>query len=324
MARCRMAVAVAAMLGLAAPAQAFDLQGHRGARGLAPENTLVGFQRALAVGVTTLELDLVMTRDGALVVHHDLHLNPDLARRDGAPIEPPGPAIRTLSVEELRFYDVGRLKPDTAYARQFPAQVPADGAPVPTLQEVFALVRAHPEVKLNIETKLTPTAGLDAPDPGTFAHAVAMAVRASGMADRVTVQSFDWRTLLVLKGIAPEIRRACLTSEGNPDTVGRRSRGASPWTAGFALRDFGDSTPRLAGAAGCGVWSPASRDLTQARIAEAQGLGMEVIPWTVNERTEMERLIGWGVDGIITDYPDRLRAVMAARRMELPRRVTVR
>ena len=128
----------------------------------------------------------------------------------------------------------------------------------------------------------------------------------------------------LLRGVAPEIRRACLTSEGAPDTVGRRAKGASPWTAGFALRDFGDSTPRLAGAAGCGVWSPAARDGTREGIAEAQGLGMEVIPWTVNDPAEMRRLIEWGVDGIITDYPDRLRAVMAQRKMDLPKRVPQR
>lgn len=317
----KVAVALGAALGLmAGPAMGFDLQGHRGARGLAPENTLAGFQRALGIGVTTLELDLGLTRDGVLVVHHDLRLNPDIARRDGAYVEAPGPAIRSLTLEELRFYDVGRVRPDSAYARGFPGQVPVDGAPVPTLAEVFDLVRGHPGVRLNIETKITPTSGLDAPDAGTFANAVAQAVRGSGMADRVTVQSFDWRTLLVLRGIAPEIRRACVTGEGNPDTVGRRSGKASPWTAGFALRDFGDSTPRMAGAAGCAVWSPAWRDLTQDKVAEAQGLGMEVIPWTVNERADMERLIGWGVDGIITDYPDRLRAVMAAHKMDLPKR----
>lgn len=317
-----MALAALAAL-LALPAAAFDLQGHRGARGLAPENTMAGFARALAVGVTTLELDLAMTRDGVLVVYHDFRLNPDTTRRDGTYLEGPGPLIRDLTLAELRAYDVGRLKPDTAYARSFSQQVAVDGAGIPTLKEVIALVRDRP-VRLSIETKLTPSSALEAPDPGTFANAVAAAVRGSGMADRITVQSFDWRTLLVLRGVAPEIKRSCLTSERPADTVGRRSGGASRWTAGFALRDYGNSTPRLAAAAGCGVWSPASRDLTAEQVAQAQALGLEVIPWTVNESAEMERLIGWGVDGLITDYPNRARAVLAKRGVTLPKPIPLR
>jgi hypothetical protein len=126
----------------AAPVHAFDLQGHRGARGLMPENTLAGFAAALALGVTTLELDLGVTRDGVVVVSHDSLLNPDHTRGpDGAFLQTPGPPIRSLTLATLKRYDVGRLKPGTAYAATFSEQQAVDGATIPTLTEVFDLVR---------------------------------------------------------------------------------------------------------------------------------------------------------------------------------------
>jgi glycerophosphoryl diester phosphodiesterase len=311
-----------AILACASAAHAFDLQGHRGARGLMPENTLAGFEAALAIGVTTLELDLAMTRDDVLVVSHDRRLNGDHTREpDGNFLETQGPAIRALTLDQVRRYDVGRLKPGTDYAKAFPMQRPVDGARIPTMAEVFALVRQRQadHVRFNIETKLTPSSGSETPDPETFAAAVATAVREAGLTARVSVQSFDWRTLQALARIAPEIERVCLTAETlNFDTIKRGEPGPSPWTAGFDIDDFAGSVPRLVAAAGCQAWSPHTRNAKPGDIAAAKGLGLKVIPWTVNEPADMARLIALGVDGLITDYPDRLRAVMAEKTMPLP------
>src|SRR5262245_53450062 len=277
-------------------AVAFDLQGHRGARGLAPENTLAAFTMALSIGVTTLELDLAMTSDEILVVSHDSRLNPDHTRApDGKFLDAEGPAIRSLTLAQLQRYDVGRLKPGTAYAAAFPEQRGMDGVRIPTLMEVFDLARQTKadHVRFNIETKLSPTSGADTPDPETFAAAVVRAVRKAGLTARVSVQSFDWRTLVIMRRVAPEI--------GNGDTLQRGRPGASPWTAGLDIDDFAGSAPRLVAAAGCSVWSPNQRDVTAASLAEAKALGLKVIPWTVNERSDMERLIEMGVAGIITD-----------------------
>lgn len=137
-------IIAAAIVGsvLASPASAFDLQGHRGARGLAPENTLEAFRTALSIGVTTLELDLAMTSDGVLVVSHDSRLNPDHTRGpDGKFLDTKGPAIRSLTLAQVQRYDVGRLKPGTALAATFPEQQGMDGIRIPTLMEVFDLVR---------------------------------------------------------------------------------------------------------------------------------------------------------------------------------------
>ncbi|HKS60212.1 MAG TPA: glycerophosphodiester phosphodiesterase [Xanthobacteraceae bacterium] len=313
---------------LAAPAQAFDLQGHRGARGLAPENTLAAFETALRIGVTTLELDLAMTADDVLVVSHDRRLNPDHTRGpDGKFLEREGPPIRYLTLAELQRYDVGRLKPGSAYAASLPEQRAVDGARIPALTELFDLVKrlGADHVRFNIETKITPTSGGEPPDPETFAAAFAKAVRDAGLAARVSMQSFDWRTLAALKRITPEIERVCLTVEAlNFDSIRRGEPGPSPWLAGLDVDDFGGSVPRLVAAAGCATWSPLYRNARPDDVAAAKALGLKVLPWTVNERADMGRLIALGVDGIITDYPDRLRAVMAEMNMPLPPRVTPR
>jgi glycerophosphoryl diester phosphodiesterase len=319
--------AVVAFMMAAAPAGAFDLQGHRGARGLAPENTLAAFAKALEIGVTTLETDLAITSDGVLVLSHDPLLNPDIVREaDGRWLSAPGPAINTLTLAELKRYDIGRLDSSSKYARQFPMQKPSDGERFPTLTELFELVRTSGKpMRFNIETKISPDKPAASPDAETFARLTVEAIRAAGLVSRATIQSFDWRTLMALKRIAPEIERVCLTAEAlNFDTIKRGEPGPSPWLAGLDIDDFGGSVPRLVAAAGCQVWSPLYRNAKPDDVAAAKALGLKVIPWTVNERADMERLIALGVDGIITDYPDRLRAVMAAKDMPLPPQVPAR
>jgi len=313
-------VVVLAQLALPACALAFDLEGHRGTRGLAPENTLAAFRRALAIGVTTLETDLAVTRDGVLVLSHDPYLNPALTRdASGAWLTQPGANIHSLDLAQLQRYDVGRLNPAHAYARNWPQQVPADGERVPMFDELVALVRARSTtVRLNIETKITPTSGEAVPAPDAFARLVIAALERSGMAERTTVQSFDWRTLIAIKGLRPRQATACLTIESesmNTNLVD--GTGASPWPAGLRAAEHG-SVPRLAKAAGCEIWSMFWRNLTPELAAEAHALGLKLLPWTVNDPVDMARLIELGVDGLITDYPDRLRQVLAAKGLPLP------
>ena len=314
-------IVACAWASLASAVFAFDLEGHRGARGLAPENTLAAFRRALAIGVTTLEMDLAVTRDGVLVISHDAFLNPDLVRTsDGRWLAQKGPAIHVLTLDELKRYDIGRIDPQSSYAAQFPAQQAADGERFPTFAEVIDLVKASGKpVRLNIETKISPVEPAQTVDPATFAQLVANAVRDAGIAERVTVQSFDWRTLVEIRQRAPSIPTACLTIETESnDNVKPAADGPSPWTAGFDLRALGGSVPQLAHAAGCAIWSPFWRNATRARIDQAHALGLQVLPWTVNEPADMARLIDARVDGIISDYPDRLRRVMTDKGLALP------
>jgi glycerophosphoryl diester phosphodiesterase len=301
------------MVWLAGDAGAFDLQAHRGGRGLAPENTLPAFENALAIGVTTLEADLAMTRDGVLVLSHDPRLNPALTRGPGGRWLTASPAIFSLSMAELEAFDVGRLDPESAYGRQWAGQRALDGTRIPPLAALLALGRDRP-VNFNIETKLTPDSGNEVPNAEKFARAVVEEVRRAGVESRVTVQSFDWRTLRAVQRIAPEIKTACLTIETDRNnTVRPEADGASRWHAGLKLVEHGNSVPRLVRAAGCSVWSPFWRNVSAQTAQEARALGLKVLPWTVNDVADMERMIDLGVDGLITDYPDRARRVLAAK-----------
>ena len=303
------------------PAAALDLQGHRGARGLAPENTLPAFALALGIGVTTLELDIAITQDGVLVISHDPALNADLTRSaDGKFLEAGGPLIRDLTFEQLSRYDVGRIKPGTAYARRYPEQKPVDGTRLPRLADLFALVKksGNEQVRFAIETKVTPTQPHETIAPEAFARAVIAAIREGGMARRASIISFDWRTLAVVQKEAPEIDTVYITAQQDwLDNIGARKGEASAWTAGIQHKDHG-SVPRMITAAGGRHWSSFFGDLDTAQVQEAHALGIQVLAWTVNDPRQMARLIEMGVDGIVTDRPDLLREEMKRRGLALP------
>lgn len=313
-----------AMEGAAGARQSatFDLQGHRGARGLRPENTLAGFAHALAIGVTTLELDCGVSRDGVVVVSHDRALNPDHTRdAAGRFLEASGPLLRELTYAELRRYDVGRLRPGSDYAAQFPEQQPVDGERIPRLADVFALVQksGNREVRLNVETKIDPTQPETTVRPEAFIAALVDVIRAAGMEERTTIQSFDWRTLVLVRKLAPGIAVVALTDQQpDEDTMEAGKAGASPWLGGLDVDDYGGSVPRTVQALGARVWSPHALDLDPRVVAEAHSLGLAVVPWTVNDRQDMERAIALDVDGLITDYPDRLRAVLKSMGIAVP------
>ena len=309
------ASAALAQAGVAPALRSFDLQGHRGARGLAPENTLAGFQKALELGVNTLECDMAITRDGVVVVHHDLWLNPDTTRGpDGQWLDQRGPAISELTYAELQRYDVGRLKPGTEYAKSFPDQQPVDGSRVPRLADLFDLVRksGNSHIGFDCETKLSPLDPAATLAPEAFARRVIAEIRQAGMQARTMIQSFDWRTLQVVQKEAPEIRTLYLSS---PRTLERGADGGpSPWLAGFDPGPHGGSVPKAVQAAGGRMWAPNQTFLTPAMRAEARALGISVIPWTVNEPAMMNKLLDMDVDGIISDRPDLVQSELRKRR----------
>jgi glycerophosphoryl diester phosphodiesterase len=311
----------AALLMATGGAAGLDLQGHRGARGLLPENTLPAFARALSIGISTLELDTAVTRDGVVVVSHDAVLNPDITRGpDGAWIARRDLAIHALTWKELQTYDVGRIRPLTAYARRFPVQQPLDGTRIPRLTDVFELAHraGNKALRFNIETKITPEQPRLTPSPEVFARALIGLIRREGLESRVTIQSFDWRTLQVVQREAPRIATVYLTAQQAwLDNIRARDV-SSPWTAGFHVSNHGGSVARMVKAAGGAVWSPHFAELTREQLQEAQQLGLKVVVWTVNDPADIKRMIDWGVDGIISDYPDRLRRLASERGLALP------
>lgn len=320
--RFKIALIGVALLALAGCANRFDLQAHRGGRGLAPENTLASFSNGLAIGVSTLELDVGITKDGVMVISHDRYLNPDITRdAQGSFLPTRGPPIAALTYAELQRYDVGRQNPASNYAKSFPQQKGTDGERVPTLASLFALAvkRGANDVRFNIETKISPNAASDTLAPEPFVHVLIAEIRKAGLTSRATIQSFDWRTLLIAQREAPEIVTVYLTSQqGAGDMVQVGKPGASPWLAGFDVDDYAGSVPKLVKAAGGKAWSPNYKDVTATLVHEAHALGLTIVPWTVNEPADLSRLLDWKVDGLITDYPDRLRTLMHARGTTLP------
>jgi glycerophosphoryl diester phosphodiesterase len=321
-----------ALMGLAGPADAkvafagFDLEGHRGARDERPENTLAAFAHALEVGVSTLELDLAVTRDGQVVVTHNQHLEPSLARHDDGRWATDKPLVYSLTLAELKTFDVGGVNPLDPYwlaHGRFQQAIP--GERIPTLAEVFELTRRYgaDRVNFNIETKIDPRKPDNTPDPATFSRKVLDVVRQFGVRDRVMVQSFDWRTLAEVRRMDKDVTLVALTAEqplwgadGLYREVGRA--GCSPWMAGHDIDDHGGDFVTAAKLAHANVISPYHGEVTPDVVAQARRLGLKVVPWTVNEIGDMTRLIEMGVDGLITDRPTVLRKVLQERGMAVP------
>lgn len=270
----------------------FDIQGHRGARALFPENTLEGFQAAATLGVTAFELDARLTRDGVVVLSHDAALHPDLTRDAlGRWLPASGPLIRSLSYAELASYDVGRLCPGSPTASLFPDQKPIDGARIPTLAAVLA---ALPAARFTIEIKSDPRHPGQAAPAAVLADSVLAVVDEAQAAHRVMIESFDWRIQHHIRRSRPEIRLAWLTSAetaGDPVTWW----GKMPAAASVAACVAAEGGP---------VWAPDFQTLTRKAIQEAHELGLQVLPWTVNQADDIQRLMEWGVDGLISDRPD--------------------
>jgi glycerophosphoryl diester phosphodiesterase len=321
---CRFAVmALCVVIGgklMAGQALAFDIEAHRGGRALFPENTLVAFANALSIGVDTLELDIGVTHDGAIVISHERGLNPDLALGpDGNYVAAPGTPFVQLTLDEVKKFDVGRIRPGSRYAAQFPDQKPVPGTGIPTLKELIGLVRKSGDshVRLNIETKIDPDRPDESPEPERFVALLLELLRAEDFESRVMVQSFDWRTLRLAQKLAPKIPTVYLTVQaGSAPTVFLDK--ASAWSAGFNPSDHGRSLPRTIKAAGGAIWSPYFGDVTPELISQSHALGLQVVVWTVNKPADMKRLIAMGVDGIISDSPDLLRKAAAESGIALP------
>ena len=212
-----------------------------------------------------------------------------------------GPLLRELTLAQLAECDVGRIRPGTDYAERFPQQAARDGARIPTLDQVLALDDA---TRWNIELKSIPThPGWTVPAEELVERVLHVAGAAAAL-NRITIQSFDWRAPRHARRIRPGVARGWLTDA-------RTVADAALWL-GREIADVEDVPDAIAKEGG-GTWTPAHEDLTEGLLAEAHGLGLLVVPWTVNARADMVRLIGWGVDGLITDWPDRAFAALADR-----------
>lgn len=265
----------------------FDLQAHRGGRGETTEESLHAFAKAIELGVSTLELDIVLTRDRQPLVWHDPVIEPRKCTDTGpAFVGDPdypyvGRRVAELSLAQIRTLDCGHL------LAEFPDAEVVSGNVIATLPEVFALA-GHTGVRYNIETKV------DGDNQQQLVDVILAAVRAAGKLDSVEIQSFDWRTLPMVRAVEPNIPLVALWEEGPDPIFGAVSVGADIVSPDYAVVD-------------------------EAFVRRAHAAGLRVIPWTVNEADAMRQQIAAGVDGLITDYPSRLRVVLAELGMPLPR-----
>ncbi|WP_433475798.1 glycerophosphodiester phosphodiesterase family protein [Spirillospora sp. CA-142024] len=273
---------------------AVEVHGHRGARGLRPENTLPGFAHALDLGVDVIELDVGLSADGVVVLGHDQVLSP-ATLADTVPAWPDDPAypylgtpVRELSLAQLRTLDAG-VRCEAA---------PMPGIRIPTLAEACALL-ASSDVKLSVELKTDP-AWTDE-EVELFTAAVAAVLRTFGCTEQSQLLAFDWRVLAEAHRHYPDLGRVALMERKTlaPDTG---------WLAGLSPAD------PVAAALGIGATaiSPEHVMTMPALVEDAHTAALPVIVWTVNTTEDMNRFINYGVDAIVTDYPDRLQEVLAA------------
>lgn len=305
-------------------AAGLDLQAHRGGRGETTEESLRAFSKALELGVTTLELDIVLSRDEQPMVWHDPIIE-SAKCADTAPAFPGDPQypyvgqpVHDLTLVQLRTLDCGKL------LAGFPSAEVSRGNRIAILPEVFALADSHhATVRYNIETKVEAAEPELSAAPEQFVDVILDAVRTAGKLDYVEIQSFDWRTLPMVRRVEPSVPLVALWDEttwypGSPWLNGVDTTSGDPIagarTVGANILSPGYSVPYGQTPADPGFELVADR----AFVDRAHSLGLAVVPWTINDAATMNAQIDAGADGIITDYPTLLRQVMADRGMTLP------
>jgi glycerophosphoryl diester phosphodiesterase len=337
--------------GLAAPAAAqtstadgpqvlpqktqFDLQAHRGGIGMTTEESLEGFAKAMRLGVTTLELDTHVTKDEKVVVNHDRQISAQKCQ-DTAPVTPDDPLypyvgkyIKDLTLAQIRTLDCGYQQ-----LPGFPEQEVIHGHRMAELKDVLDLVRSYKakQLTLNIETKVEAGAPEQTAPRELFVRRVFEEIHASGIEDQVTIQSFDWGALQLMHQFAPRWPLVALT---NYDVLQVGQPGASPWLGGIDADDYGGDFVKAAVAAVPGLTTlspnygfPQNGKIGDAgfrfyadaaMVADAHALGLKVVPWTCDDLPTVAALMDMGVDGIITNYPNHVRQLMAERGMRLPK-----
>ncbi len=288
----------------------FDLEAHRGGRGLRPENTIAAFKYALEeVGVTTLELDLGVTKDNILVVSHDSVLSPQKVSKDGKFVTSFS-LINSLTLDEIRQYDVGVMRKDYYW----PKQVEVPGEKMPTFEEVLKLVKNYEKksgrkIFINAETKVVPNIPSYTVSPEVFADLVVDLVKKYDMENTVMIQSFYWKTLTLIKEKEPKITTVALV---------RNYPFWNEWTNGLKLSDFDDDVTKMARYIKADVISPYYKECDSEMIEKAHENGLLIVPWTIDNPEEMTEFINMGVDGIVTDYPDVLRKILVENGISVP------
>ncbi len=274
----------------------FDFQGHRGARGLAPENTIPAFLKALEYGVTTLELDVVISKDSQIVISHEPWMNHDICSKpNGERIsenEAKSFNLFKMDYAEIKTFDCGKLPHPLFPEQQRQAAFKPTLSMMTDAVATYSMKNDLQPVYFNIETKSQPkTDGIFHPKPTVFVNLLYNKLKSLGILPYCTIQSFDVRTLEVLHQLDTSVTTALL--------VYHEDVKSSTFEADLATLSFKPD-----------IFSCNFDYLTPKMIRAAQDKNIKIIPWTVNDPADMTRLIEMGVDGLITDYPNRLKAIL--------------
>ncbi|MDD2961118.1 MAG: glycerophosphodiester phosphodiesterase [Muribaculaceae bacterium] len=295
-----------------------QIYSHRAARGLMPEQTMPAYKGALQIGADYMDMDIGITKDGVIVITHDLGLNPNLTRDSAGDWVNEARPINSMTLKEVQSYNVGMLKPETEYASYFPHQRSVDTC-IPTLSEAVDYIKtvAGDKVGFQIEIKNDPTKPELTATPKEFADALYKLLLEKDIINRTEVQSFDWQCLIELEKLDGNVKTAFLTDH---TTEVMNDSEPGTWIAGLKPKDFNYSLPQMVAHLKGDCWEPFEGDLTKADLEEAQKLGLKVVVWGWPEVEGSEfdyemvnKMIEWGVDGIITDRPDILRGLLSAR-----------
>ena len=277
------------------------IQGHRGARGVYPENTLEGFQYLLDQDIQGTEIDINLSAQGDLIIVHDHCTHADLHRDASDHWIVDDRRWIDLDRSQIATINAGAIRPDSDYARRFPRQRILDRAAVPDYVDLVNLLQSHGSpFHLTIEVKHDP--GNLKPDLGFYADRVVETLSRHRFDGSLTVQSFNWAMLRAIRERVPNVILGCL-SEQQSDINTITGSDGNDWTDGLRIEDFGGSVPAMVREFGAAYWAPYYPDLNVSLVKEAHQCDLQVCTWTVNDVNCMQKLLIWGVDSIISDYP---------------------
>ncbi len=291
-------------------AKIIRIVGHRGARGLFPENSMVGFENILKMGVTLIELDVVFSKDKTPIITHDHTINPSTSRDVDGEFVNENIKVSSLTVEQIKNYEIGRLDLDSDYGKRFPEQAQLDGIYMPTLQELFEKMQ-QPEfeqMRLMVEIKSEPN--YSSQDRENIASLVIKQIREANLSNKVLLHSFDWLLLSEFKKKDPKITTSFLTKKGY------QNESENYYPSQVFMQDaagYSNSVPEKISALGGSVWCPYFKDITRDRLLSARENNLIVVVWTLNELDDIDAMIELGVDAIVTDYPLRVMSALIAR-----------
>ena len=292
------------------------IYGHRGARGDIVENSIEGFKYTFGLGIKAIEFDVLISKDNTPVLFHDYTLNVNMVKdSSGNWIDNSDLKINNLTYDEISKYNIESLKPGSGYADRFKNQKSAKGAKIPKLIDLFELAteEQNKDVFLNLEVKSNPTLKGVTPEPKDMVESILKDIKKYNLEDRIVVTSFDWRILYELKKQNSSVLRGFLTLQQNLGSTKKNIYENSPWMEKqFSLEDL-FLLPNIIKSLEGHVWSVFYRDVTKQNVELAHKHGLATCVWTVNREQDIIRMIEYGVDGIITDYPKKVQEICKSK-----------